>query len=297
VAPTEPWQGEYDGWLFGNGTVFGWSADGDAITGLEDLPDQRGDDHPLAADDGMFPGTRWLAGRQVILSFKLTPADEATTRASVNAMKAATRKRQTEAPLQIWLPEQGIVQLNARPRSRTVPINELFRQGAPRAMVEFVCSDPVLYSATLDETTVPVFVAAGGGFSYPVDYPKDYGGASSGGTVTVPNDGDWPTWARFILNGPSSGAIDIERIENVTDGLELDFTSDGGLTIAAGEQVIVETHPARRTVAFDDGASRWNTVAGNEWWQIQPGGAALRLRASGDTTGASCTAQTRDAYL
>lgn len=296
MAPTQLWQGEYDGWRFGHGTVFHWSTSGDAIVGLEDLPDVRGSDHPLPGEDGLAPGSRWLGGRQLILQFTVT-GDDTELRQAVNAFKRATRKRDVEAPLYLWLPEQGIVQIDVRPGARAVPVNELFSLGVARAMVEFVASDPRLYGERRD-VPIPVFVPAGGGFDYPVDYPKDYGGESSGGTVMVPNDGDADTWPRFVITGPSNGgSVNIQRIENVTDGTQLDFTSDTGLTISAGRTVIVETHPARRTVAFTDGASRWNTAAGNVWWPIHPGGAALRLRATGDITGVTCTVQTRDAWL
>jgi hypothetical protein len=288
---TGDWQVEYNDLLTGDGT----DVDLVAITGLEDLPELRGQDYPFAEYHGAYPGRRWMQQRIIRVDYELT-GDPAALEAKVRELRRATQPRDDELPLVISLPSRGLIRLEARATRRILPIDLSFLYGSPEASIEWTCSDPVIYSNTLDSTVIPVFTPAGGGFDYPVDYPKDYGGASSGGTVTVPNDGDWPTWPRFVITGPSSGAMNVQRIENVTDGVDIDTTADGGLIVASGKTLVIDTHPARRVVEFTDGASRWNTLTTTDWWEIQPGGAALRLRATGDITGASCTCETRDAY-
>lgn len=266
------------------------------IEGWEDLPELRGEDYPLAANDGMFAGQHLLGGRQVIVTY-LILGSVADFRTAVDQLKAATQLQRSELPLVIQVDEQDARLAYARPISRQIPTTQQFLLGFEQAVVIWRCTDPVIYSAELVETTVPVYQPEGGGFSYPVTYPKNYGGASAGGSVDVPNEGDWETWPRFEINGPDSGAMVVEAIENVTTGDSITFTADTGLTVSAGETVIVESHPARRTVAFTDGSSRWNTVAGTSWWPIAAGGASLRLRATGDIDGADCLVQTRHAWL
>jgi hypothetical protein len=289
---TTDWQIEYNDLLTGDLT----DIDILSIEGLEDLPPQRGSDYPLAEYDGSAPGRRFSEPRVITVTYELA-GEPGDLRTLVNSLRRATGTRSDELPLVIAVPGMDVLRLNARPTWRRLPINLAFFFGIPQAIIEFTATDPVLYSNTLRSTAVGVFEPGGGGVSFPVSFPKDFGGASAGGTVLVENDGDWPTWPRFVITGPPSGAVNIQAIENITDGVEITTTSDGGLTISSGRTLVIETHPARRTVAFTDGASRWNTVAGNEWWPIQPGGAQLRLRGTGDVDGVVCTVETRDAFL
>lgn len=287
---TQPWQVEYDGELFGTGTPVRLVR----IEGLEDLPALRGANVPLGGYDGSHRGRRLLGDKRLIVTFQLVGTPDVIA-AEVRRLRRATRNRDGELPLVVSLPQIGNRTVHAAPERRTLPVDKAYQIGHPQAVVEFSVSDPTVYGAE-HSTLIPVFVPAGGGFTYPVMYPKDYGGPSSGGTVTVPNDGDADTWPRFVIHGPSSGAMTVQRIENLTDGLDLDFGADGGLVISSGRSVVVDTHPARRVVAFTDGASRWNTVASTAWWPIHPGGAAMRLRATGSIDGAVCECATADAY-
>jgi len=285
-----PWQVEYDGELFGRGTAVRLVS----IQGLNDLAGLRGTNYPLGGNDGAHPGRKRLDEKRLVVTFQLvgTPDVIAT---EVRRLQRATRKRDLESPLVMSLPEIGNRTVRARPERRSLPIDKAYQIGHPQAVVEWVLTDPTVFGAEYS-TLIPVFTPAGGGFSYPVMYPKDYGGPSSGGTVTVPNNGDEPTWPRFTITGPSAGSMTVQRLENLTDGLDLDFGAEGGLVISDGQSVVVDTHPARRVVAFTDGASRWNTVQSNAWWPIQPGGAAMRLRAAGSIGGAGCVCVTADAY-
>jgi hypothetical protein len=293
----QPYQLEYDDELLGPDTAWGI----DRMEGWDSLEDLRGGLVPLGADHGMIPGEMLAGGRRIIVTLFLEHEDGALTdleiQDEIRRLKRITQiRRSTELPLVTMLRDGSKVFVNARPSGRSLPTDLDFTYGSPQALAEFIASDPTLYSPTLDETVIPIFVGSGG-LTYDVTYDKDYGSSGSGLTTVVPNDGDWPTWPRFEISGPSSGTVQPLKIENVTTGEEIDFTADGGLTIPAGSTLVVETHPARRTVRFTDGASRWNTVAGTTWWPILAGGAALRFRAQGTTTGVTCTCQTRDAWM
>lgn len=175
----------------------------------------------------------------------------------------------------------------------------------PRVLCQMVRSDPVKYGAG---TTVTLTPFAGTEFAdYPGDgldpadwgdYPKLYSSGGSGGGVTVDNDGNWPTWPRFVIEGPTAGTMQLTSLENATTGDIIRFTDDGGLSIPSGSTLVVDMHPARRVVQFTTGASRLNHVSDlSAWWQVEPGSNELRLRASGDTDGASAEAQVRSGWL
>lgn len=130
------------------------------------------------------------------------------------------------------------------------------------------------------------------------DYPKLYGSGGSGGGVTVSNDGKWHSWPRFLIDGPSSGTMSVTSLEDVTNGKSIQFTANGGLTVPSGSTLVVDTDPARRLVAFTDGASRMDRVTDlDSWWALQPGDTEVRFRAGGDTDGATATVQARSAWL
>lgn len=264
-----------------------------SIEGLDGYTSSVGAD-PLFADHGGVPRTGWAQPAEFQVVFQLIGDDDDERWTQLRDILAAFSPLPdgTEEPLIFVWPGWPQLQIDCAPTMRQAEQSVV----APLVTVRMVASDPARYAVDPTETVIPVFVGSGG-LDYPVDYPKDYGEVGTGATVLVPNDGTWQTWPRIEISGPTSGVVDIIAIENVTDGLDLRFTADGGLEIAAGSTLVIDTHPARRGVTFTDGASRWNTVASSEWWPVQPGGAELRLRAGGDTDGVTATVHTRDAYL
>lgn len=245
---------------------------------------------PQAFEHGAVPGPILAAGKEFQLVFQLIGSDSSSNWTQRSQVRSVFNPADaTEDVLTVEWDGWPAMQIACKPLNRQGDMGA----HSPLIPVRLVASDPVLYSTTLRSTVVPVFVGSGG-LTYPVTYPKDYGSAGSGLSTLVLNDGEWDTWPRFTISGPSSGTVSPLRIENVTTGENIVFS---GLTIPSGSTLVVETHPLRRSVQFTDGASRWNTVPNTEWWPIHAGGAQLRFRASGTTTGVTCTCETRDAWL
>lgn len=194
-----------------------------------------------------------------------------------------------------------------RPIAREASRGQRTEIAGPLVRVVLDRPDPVLYGTVPKSAQLPPYVGVGFA-SYPADpspadlafgeYPKLYTGGGSGGGVQVDNDGTWPVWPRFVIGGPSSGTLNVERLENATTGSSVQFTADGGLQVPAGQTLVVDMHPARRIVRFVSGADRLNTVADlDSWWQITPGTQELRLRASGSTDGVDSRVEWRDGWL
>lgn len=264
-----------------------------ALNGLDGFATTVGAD-PLAADHGGVPRTGWAQPTEFQLVLQLIGDDDADRWDQLRSIRQAFSPTRdgVEYPLTLEWPGWPDLQVACAPVSRSAEQHVT----SPLVTVQLVASDPVRYATELTETSIGVFVPSGG-VELPTDLPIDFGVAGEGAATLVPNDGTWPTWPRIEIGGPAVGVAHVTAIENITDGVDLQFTADGGLEIGVGSTLVIDTHPARRSVAFTDGASRWNTVASSEWWPIQPGGAALRLRASGSTAGLTATVQTRDAYL
>jgi hypothetical protein len=166
-------------------------------------------------------------------------------------------------------------------------------------MVPFrlVASDPAIYDNALSSETLDVF-AASAGLSYPVTYPKAYGASGSGAGTTVTNSGDWETWPVLTISGPSSGTLTNPIVENVTTGFKIALTANGGASITTGQTLIIDTHPASRSIAFSTGASRRGKMStDSDWWPLESGNNELRFRASGTTTAATCLVEFRSARI
>lgn len=108
----------------------------------------------------------------------------------------------------------------------------------------------------------------------PVDY---YGGSGGGGTgpdfhisaanemsaADILNPGDEDTWPTWTVTGPCQGVIGV----------------GGALTtlphLAAGEQLVIDTHPARMSVTDGYGNRAWDRLAGYDFAPIPPAGAKV----------------------
>ena len=251
--------------------------------------------YALVGNHGAIPGPGYAEHKEFQLLFQLIGSDQASLNTQRALLRSVFNPRGEvalgleEETLTIAWPGWPPVQIDCRVSSRESDLGA----HSPLMSIRMVASDPTLYSQTLTSTVLSVFVGAGG-LSYNVTYNKDYGASGSGTSTFIPNTGDWETWPRFEIAGPTTGTLLPTSIENTTTGKSIIFSS---LSIPSGSTLVIETHPARRTVRFTDGVSRWNTVAGAEWWPINAGGANLVFRATGDTAGSSCTVKTRSAYL
>lgn len=169
--------------------------------------------------------------------------------------------------------------------------------GVARALIELHASDPAIYDNTLTQETLTPFTSAVG-FSWPAVWPISWGAGGSGGGVTFTNSGDWESWPTFTISGPSSGTLTNPIIEDVTGGRRLALTANGGVAMSSGQTLVIESHPARRSIAFDTGASRRGKLSDDsDWFPLASGANELRFRASGVTTGASVLVEARSARI
>lgn len=201
----------------------------------------------------------------------------------------------TEGPLVFKLPGQATRRVNCRAQRADSSITVESELGVARLAAQFVAADPAIYADTSSTLVLSPF-AASAGLTYPVTYPKAYGAAGSGAGSIAANAGDWETWPTVTIAGPTTGVLTNPQLDNVTTGLTLALTANGGVSIAAGQSLVVAMHPRDRSVAFTTGASRYGQATGS-FWPLQPGNNEIRFRASGDTSGATATLSWRSAWI
>lgn len=204
-----------------------------------------------------------------------------------------------DLPLTWEIPGQGSRQVFCRPVADGAgPLARMdVASETKKIPIRLRASDPTIYSTDLISATLTPFTSAVG-FAWPAVWPIVWGAGGTGGGVFVTNSGRWETWPTFTINGPSSGTLTDPIIQNVTTGEELALTANGGVQMTPGQQLVVETHPARRSIAFATGASRRGKLSpGSVWFPLFEGDTELRFRASGTTTGATCLVEARSAWI
>ena len=282
----------YRGEEFGGTTDIGLVA----VQGLEDL--SMGEMiAPLPRYHGGVPVNAYAFARRIVVELRVRPSTRS------RALLSFQPEPETEFPMVLaWEDEAGVAEVTERIECRVLRRASVSRDRTTEfnphvLIVELVASDPAIYTDLLSAVILSVFTPSGG-LSYPVTYPKVYGAAGSGLGTIVDNAGDWETWPTLKINGPTSGTLTDPIVENVTTGKKIELNANGGVSIGQAQQLIVETHPAKRSILFASGASRYGRQSvASEFWPLVPGDNELRFRASGTTTGATVDVVWRSARI
>lgn len=291
------------------GVTMGWREDRDIrierIGGVDALVTSASTQWLPEHHQGV-PVGGWMRDEDISLRVRLFGDLNQRRREIAQAFTPDTADPTREWPLELDLDTGEQWTIMCRPAGRSSERTRLSEIVGPTVLLQLMRTDPITYGAQLRTATLTPFV--GVGFAeYPAnaspdnrvfgEYPKLYTGGGSGGGVQVTNQGWIPVWPRFTIDGPDSGTMNVERLENATTGHVMQFTANGGLQIPAGQTAVVEMHPSRTLVRFLTGVDRLNTVVDlDSWWQLQPGVQDLRLRASGDVAGAEALVEWRDGY-
>lgn len=288
------YQFEYNGLTFGAGTEYPVNRIEGLFARMVNLmtPD-------LPREHGGLIGASYEEPRRVVLEFEVHgDQDDGSFMTRRDAVMAAFQPLvDTEASFKFGLPGALTRQISCRPYRGGSMVDVFSEMGQADFLFELRASDPVIYSEAQDQIVLTPFVSSAG-LSYPVTYPKSYGSGGSGGGMTITNDGDWYSWPLIVIAGPSSGTLTNPIIEFVTTGTRLALDANGGVSITSGQTLIIDTHPARRSIKFATGASRYGRLSSDsEWTALAPGDNEIRFRASGTVTGATATVSARDAWI
>lgn len=132
--------------------------------------------------------------------------------------------------------------------------------------------DPYKY----DPNVTPVFTtlaAAAGGLDWAtgggLPWPLVWGTSTSDGTCTLTNIGTAPAWPTFTISGPSdSGFLTVPSITCTDTGQVIAYSG----TLAVGDQLVIDTNEATRSVLLNGSADVWSGLVVSEWFQVPAGG-------------------------
>jgi hypothetical protein len=261
------YQYEYNGLLMGANTPY-------TVTGLEglwDQPETRTFDLERNDGHGDLPGEDLLASRKMVAEITATADTQVITETQLLAIATAFAVRQDDIPFVWQRPGQVKKCVFCRPRRRSFKSDYEMARGVADGVVELYSPDPTIYSLILK--TQQIVLAAG----------------NNSGSTALTNAGFHESWPKFTLTGAGSNP----RFANQQDSnrqVKID------LTMAGGDTLVVDTHPARRTV-FLNGVDRYDLVrADNQWWRLLAGANTVTFSRTATTGVQTLTVDWRDAW-
>lgn len=140
-------------------------------------------------------------------------------------------------------------------------------EGSERAAnwsIQVVALDPRKYgSVTSGSTTLP---SSSGGRTWPVTWPEVWSGVAASGTVTITNEGNTAAPVIIRIDGPVV-APSVTRLSETGDTKVLALS----LTLAAGEYLLINTDPSRRSVLANGQSSRAGYLTSRGWFLAERG--------------------------
>ncbi|MEC3977909.1 hypothetical protein [Amycolatopsis sp. H20-H5] len=263
-------QVEWRGTLLGPGTPFGTVK----ITGLWDLPGQRGGNPPLPGFHGSYLGQRLSTDRQVTWDFK-TKTARADFAGAIATLRAITAPDENPGNEPLYVQLDGLAMMvNARVTGRAIPTDVHYSLGYSAGSIAWEANDPRVYGRVEKSTSTRLAVAAGGGLDFGgggLDFGGGglaFGAGVTGGQCFALNAGHVPTWPRFEVDGPTLGP------QILYGGRALQF--DPAWSLLAGQTLRIDTAPGRRTVEVNGVnvrqrlfTAQWTALQGNENTRIQ----------------------------
>jgi hypothetical protein len=158
--------------------------------------------------------------------------------------------------------------------------------------VSWVADDPACYALGPTAVTItPAAIAAGR--RYPLTFPRLYVPSAPGGYGTVTNAGNYQTWPTFKIVGPCTNPAIYYQAPAAGQIVT------AGMTIAAGDYVLIDTRASTVYYNGQPGASRYDQIDFKQtaWAPLQPGATGLRFTTA--TSAAPCALEVdyADAWL
>ena len=227
---TADFQWEFDGLLLGNTTPYNVTA----APGFLDLSGVRANFTPRARAHGGYTEPHFGGGAILDLEYNIQATSAVTFAAAVLALEAGTYPQQGTRPLWWQIPGHPLLTMQVQCIRRTIPLTTDYQVGLVIASaLQFYAPDPLKYGPPQNASTgLPT---AGGGLTYPLNYPLDYGSAGNPGQAAAQNIGTADVSPVFTVSGPiDSLGFQITSLE---DGITLQFNG----ALGASDQVTIDT--------------------------------------------------------
>lgn len=256
------------------------------VSGLLDSPELRSSLRPRLTRHGLHLGTTYLGGRTVALTLNVIGWTEAEHSDALAALTRALQIGEALAPLRFQIPgvaDGRVARIDAMVSRYAAPIAHEHYAYTSTMAVEFVATDPRIYSDELETVDVASFTPSGG-MTFNATFDLTFGSSGDVGIANLANDGNrGAPWVATIL-GPCLNPTLVHLGQGRTVAL------DGSLT--AGQVLTLDSDA--RTVLID-GATRYNLLSSAQWFDLEPGDNEVRFTV-GDADASTATFTYRHAW-
>jgi hypothetical protein len=264
LAVTDDWVAEYRGLVIG-------ALDSPlsllAVEGLIDSPAVRTADRAILNRHGDVSGRDFVGSRTVTLTIEVNGRDAREFAGAMDALALAFAPSRAVAPFVFRFPGiagGGVRFVAAKVRRRSAPVDVAFSQYLANVTVELYCASPLILDTTKlsDTAGLPDPDAPGGGITFPLTLPIQFGSPPDPGTIRVVNAGSFECYPRFRIYGP----VFDPQIVNLASGEQITFR----YALLGDEWLDVDTYS--HEVLLNGVAPRF-LLAGtaNTWPVCQPG--------------------------
>jgi hypothetical protein len=236
-----------------------------SITGWDDLADLNDMSQARVRGHGDHVGGLYSQARIVTVTGKIVSAS--ARNALAQALARVSTVRSALDDLTIETLGQALT-TQARVVRRSLAVGETYGVGEVPFSLQFRCPDPLRYGPAKTATTgLPT---SGGGLTYPLTYPLDYGTSGATGQLRLDNAGD------------ADAAIVFGVVGGATYGLP-----QGWEVSAAGQRITYPTAvPPRQTITVDtaagtvlaEGTADRRGALTNADWLLVPAGGSLTVQ-------------------
>jgi hypothetical protein len=233
----------------------------EAITGWDELADLKDLSQPRARSHGDHVGDLFSQARIVTATGSI--ASPTARDALAQAVLAASPVSSAVEDLTIETFGQQLT-AGARLIRRSLPVGDDYPAGKVPFALQWRCPDPLRYGPSrFDSTGLPT---AGGGLTYPLVYPIDYGVAGDAGSITLTNEGTADATIQFTVTGSLPAGFEISSL-----GQRITYP----LAVPAGQVITVDT--ATGSVLVEGTSDRRADLTSADWLVIPPG-TSLRVQ-------------------
>lgn len=262
---------EFSGLLLGEGTNYPIGENG--IEGLG-TPDLRTGERERPQSHGMFPARPYAAARTLTFGLAVLGTSQADAVAKLDTFAATWIPQESADPLPLVYRIGGQKRrVYGRADRYAAQLADL-KSATIEVTAQFLATDPRIYDDT-ESTGSTGLATTSGGQSLPHSFPFAFGTIASG-TIAAVNAGTFETYPTATITATTTLAN--PKIEHTDLGQYLLV----GLTMAAGDQLVVDFH--ERTVTLN-GAPRTGYVSrpASRWFALAPGTNNVRFAATSGT--------------
>lgn len=260
------------------------------ISGLRDLAPLRVNDAPKGQMDGAYPGYSLLGGRAITIDW-LIAKPSGTTEAAIQSLTAGWQNvtdpstvvlragdylRQfagvgTTLPvymLQIMLPGRSNPLVSfGRPSKLSAPVDLNYQYGWVGITTEWSSPEAVVYDGTVVTGTCGLPNPTSG-LTFPTT-PNFAFGASSGGSFTLNNTGNYRTTPFFTIQGPCQNP----QITNPSTGQIIKINA----SLGASDTISIDTQNGAVTLNGTANRNTWVEPTSTLFFTLPPGATTLQF--------------------